>query len=127
MHIHIYTQGNVCIHLISPHFALIDSSLKTASFPLYVYVNLKRGEIFYNHNLTKITPAKNNLVIYCLQLYIEWLTNRGVVVQKVVENLGSDGEAADQSACQDGLLRVCDNALLYKFYNTITKHLRMNA
>lgn len=96
---------------------------------IYIYIAVYTYDNFFNCSILNRSKGQKDIkefTVEKVQSIFGWLTNRGVVVQEVVEDLGSDGETADQSAGQDGLLRVCDNALLYKFYNTITKHLGMN-
>ena len=65
------------------------------------------------------------LIIHQSKRYI-LLTNRGIIVQEVVEDFCAYGETADKSSSQDGLFRVCNDTFFDKFYNTITKHFRMH-
>ena len=68
---------------------------------------------------------RGQTVLIIHQSYI-LLTNRGIIVQEVVEDFCAYGETADQSSSQDGLFRVCNDTFFDKFYNTITKHFRMH-
>ena len=68
---------------------------------------------------------RGQTVLIIHQSYI-LLTNRGIIVQEVVEDFCAYGETADKSSSQDGLFRVCNDTFFDKFYNTITKHFRMH-
>ena len=69
--------------------------------------------------------GRNVLIIYQSKGYT-LLTNRGIIVQEVVEDFCAYRETADQSSSQDGLFCVCNDTFFDKFYNTITKHFRMH-
>lgn len=83
----------------------------------------KRGE--REEEERKRKRGQNVLIIYQSEGYT-LLTNRGIIVQEVVEDFCAYRETADQSSSQDGLFCVCNDTFFDKFYNTITKHFRMH-
>ena len=85
----------------------------------------ERGMGRGRRNRKKEQEGANFLIIHQSKRYI-LLTNRGIIVQEVVEDFCAYRETADQSSSQDGFFSVCNDTFFDKFYNTITKHFRMH-